>query len=86
MEKGDIRKSLFAGNVMSSLLGIVTPFCSCSAVPLFLGFVESGVPLGVTFSFLISAPMINEIAVVLLFGLFGWKTTIAVFSGWIIGK
>ena len=88
-------KSLFAGNIMSSLLGIVTPFCSCSAVPLFLGFVESGVPLGVTFSFLISAPMINEIAVVLLFGLFGWKTTliyistgllIAVISGWIIGK
>ncbi len=88
-------KSLFAGNVMSSLLGIVTPFCSCSAVPLFLGFVESGVPLGVTFSFLISAPMINEIAVVLLFGLFGWKTTliyvstgllIAIVSGWIIGK
>lgn len=88
-------KSLFAGNIMSSLLGIVTPFCSCSAVPLFLGFVESGVPLGVTFSFLIAAPMINEIAVVLLFGLFGWKTTliyistgllIAIISGWIIGK
>jgi len=63
-------KKLFAGNVSASLLGIVTPFCSCSAIPLFLGFVESGVPLGVTFSFLIAAPMINEVALVLLFGLF----------------
>jgi len=88
-------KSLFAGNVMAGALGIVTPFCSCSAIPLFLGFVESGIPLGVTFSFLIAAPMINEVAVVLLFGLFGWKTAllyvstgliIAIFSGWIIGK
>jgi len=88
-------KSLFAGNVMAGALGIVTPFCSCSAIPLFLGFVESGIPLGVTFSFLIAAPMINEVAVVLLFGLFGWKTSllyvstgliIAIFSGWIIGK
>ncbi len=88
-------KKLFAGNVSASLLGIVTPFCSCSAIPLFLGFVESGVPLGVTFSFLIAAPMINEVAVVLLFGLFGWKTAllymstgliIAMFSGFIIGK
>lgn len=88
-------KSLFTGNILASLLGIVTPFCSCSAIPLFLGFVESGVPLGVTFSFLISAPMINEVAVILLFGLFGWKVTfiyistgliIAVLSGWIIGK
>jgi len=69
-------KKLFAGNVMASLLGIVTPFCSCSAIPLFLGFVESGVPLGVTFSFLIAAPMINEVALVLLFGLFGWKTAL----------
>ena len=69
-------KSLFTGNIMASLLGIVTPFCSCSAIPLFLGFVESGVPLGVTFSFLISAPMINEVAVVLLFGLFGWKVAL----------
>ena len=63
-------KSLFAGNVLASSLGVVTPFCSCSAIPLFLGFVQSGVPLGVTFSFLIAAPMINEVALVLLFGLF----------------
>jgi len=88
-------KKLFAGNVSASLLGIVTPFCSCSAIPLFLGFIESGVPLGVTFSFLISAPMINEVALVLLFGLFGWKTAlmyvstgliIAMFSGFVIGR
>jgi hypothetical protein len=88
-------KSLFAGNVMAGLLGIVTPFCSCSAIPLFLGFVETGIPLGVTFSFLIAAPMINEVAVVLLFGLFGLKTAflyistgllIAILSGWTIGK
>ncbi len=88
-------KSLFAGNVMAGLLGIVTPFCSCSAIPLFLGFVEAGIPLGVTFSFLIAAPMINEVAVVLLFGLFGWKTAllyvstgliIAITAGWTIGK
>ena len=88
-------KKLFTGNVMASLLGIVTPFCSCSAIPLFLGFVESGVPLGVTFSFLIAAPMINEVALVLLFGLFGWKTAllymstgliIAMLSGYIIGR
>lgn len=88
-------KKLFAGNVSASLLGIVTPFCSCSAIPLFLGFVESGVPLGVTFSFLIAAPMINEVALVLLFGLFGWQTAlmymstgllIAITSGFVIGK
>jgi len=88
-------KKLFAGNILASVLGIVTPFCSCSAIPLFLGFVESGVPLGVTFSFLIAAPMINEVAVVLLFGLFGWKTAllymstgliIAIFSGYVIGR
>jgi uncharacterized protein len=88
-------KSLFTGNVMAALLGIVTPFCSCSAIPLFLGFVEAGVPLGVTFSFLIAAPMINEVAVILLFGLFGFKVAfiyigtglvIAIVSGWIIGK
>jgi hypothetical protein len=88
-------KSTFTGNIMASLLGIVTPFCSCSAIPLFLGFVESGVPLGVTFSFLIAAPMINEVAVILLFGMFGWKValiyvltglTIAIVAGWIIGK
>lgn len=88
-------KSTFAGNVMASMLGIVTPFCSCSAIPLFLGFIESGVPLGVTFSFLIAAPMINEVAIILLFGLFGWKTAliyvltgliIAIIAGWVIGK
>jgi len=88
-------KPLFVGNVMASGLGIVTPFCSCSAIPLFIGFVESGIPLGVTFSFLIAAPMINEVALVLLFGLFGWKTAllyvstgllIAISSGWVIGR
>lgn len=86
---------LYAGNIAAALLGIVTPFCSCSAVPLFIGFVESGVPLGVTFSFLVSSPMINEVAIILLFGLFGWKITalyivsglfIAITSGIIIGK
>src|SRR5450759_422363 len=66
-------KSESAGNVLAALLGIVTPFCSCSAVPLFIGFVTTGVTLGVTFSFLIAATMINEVALVLLFGLFGWK-------------
>ncbi len=83
------------GNVLASVLGIVTPFCSCSAVPLFIGFVESGVPLGVTFSFLVAAPMINEVAVVLLFGLVGPAVTalyvgtglaIAIASGWVIGR
>ena len=88
-------KSLFTGNVMASLLGIVTPFCSCSAIPLFLGFVEAGIPLGVTFSFLIAAPMINEVALILLIGLFGWKVaviyvitglTIAIFAGFMLEK
>ncbi|NOR76066.1 MAG: permease [Draconibacterium sp.] len=88
-------KSLFAGNVMASGLGILTPFCSCSAIPLFLGFVEAGIPLGVTFSFLIAAPLINEVALILLAGLFGWKVaviyvitglTIAVFAGFILEK
>jgi uncharacterized membrane protein YraQ (UPF0718 family) len=88
-------KPLLAGNLLASLLGIVTPFCSCSAVPLFIGFVEAGVPLGVTFSFLVAAPMINEVAVVLLFGLFGWKTAllymgtgliIAISAGYVIGR
>jgi uncharacterized membrane protein YraQ (UPF0718 family) len=88
-------KSLFTGNIMASMLGIVTPFCSCSAIPLFLGFVEAGIPIGVTFSFLIASPMINEVAVVLLFGMFGWKTAviyvaagmiIAIIAGWLIGK
>ncbi len=84
-----------AGNVLAAGLGIVTPFCSCSAIPLFIGFVEAGVPLGVTLSFLISAPMVNEIALVLLFGLFGWQVAllylttglmIAIVSGWVIGR
>jgi uncharacterized membrane protein YraQ (UPF0718 family) len=84
-----------SGNVLAALFGIATPFCSCSAVPLFIGFVTAGVPLGVTFSFLISAPMINEVALVLLFGLFGWKVAalylgtgllIAIVAGWIIGR
>jgi uncharacterized membrane protein YraQ (UPF0718 family) len=88
-------KKLITGNILAASLGIVTPFCSCSAIPLFLGFVESGVPLGVTFSFLIAAPMINEVAIVLLFGLFGWKTAliyvvtglvIAITAGWLIGR
>jgi uncharacterized protein len=88
-------KSLFTGNVLASLLGIVTPFCSCSAIPLFLGFVEAGIPIGVTFSFLIASPMINEVAVILLFGMFGWQTAliyvvagliIAITAGWVIGK
>lgn len=83
------------GNVFAAMLGIVTPFCSCSAVPLFIGFVESGIPLGVTFSFLIAAPTINEVAVILLFGLFGWKVAalyiasglvVAIFAGYVIGR
>jgi hypothetical protein len=83
------------GNVLAALLGIVTPFCSCSAVPLFIGFVQAGVPLGVTFSFLISAPMVNEVALALLFALFGWKIaalylglglTIAIVAGYTIGR
>jgi len=89
------RKQQYIGNVFAALLGIVTPFCSCSAIPLFIGFVESGVPLGVTFSFLVSSPMINEVALVLLLGLFGWKIAftyvgtglvIAIISGIVIGK
>jgi len=84
-----------AANVMAASLGIVTPFCSCSAVPLFIGFVQAGVPLGVTFSFLISAPMVNEVALTLLFSLFGWKVallylglglTVAIVSGCVIGR
>lgn len=78
-------KKHLLGNILSATLGIVTPFCSCSAIPLFLGFVEGGIPLGVTFSFLIAAPMINEVAIVLLFGLFGWKVAVLyVATGWII--
>lgn len=88
-------KSEGVGNVMAASLGIVTPFCSCSAVPLFIGFVQAGVPLGITFSFLISAPMVNEVALTLLFTLFGWKIaglylvlglSVAIIAGWIIGK
>lgn len=87
------RESL--GNVLAALLGVVTPFCSCSAVPLFIGFMTAGVPLGVTFSFLISAPMVNEIALVLLYGLLGWKVAalyfgtgiaIAIIAGWVMGR
>ncbi len=88
-------KREYVGNVMAALLGIVTPFCSCSAVPLFIGFVESGVPLGVTFSFLISSPMVNEVALIMLWGLFGWKIAliyigtgllVAIVAGIVIGK
>ncbi len=83
------------GNVLAAGLGIVTPFCSCSAVPLFIGFVQAGVPLGITFSFLIAAPMVNEVALALLFGMFGWKIAllymglglaVAIVSGWVIGR
>lgn len=84
-----------AGNVLAALLGVVTPFCSCSAVPLFIGFMTAGIPLGVTFSFLISAPMVNEIALVMLYGLLGWKVaalyfvtgiSVAVAAGWVMGR
>jgi len=85
----------YASHIIAALLGIITPFCSCSAIPLFLGFVQAGIPLGVTFSFLVSSPMINEVALVLLLGLFGWKIAliyiasglmIAIVSGIIIGR
>jgi len=88
-------KRLGAGNVMAASLGIVTPFCSCSSVPLFIGFLSAGVPMGVTFSFLIAAPMVNQVALVLLFGMFGWKVaglylvmglTVAIVAGLVIGK
>jgi len=88
-------KRAFIGNIMAALLGVVTPFCSCSAVPVFIGFVEAGVPLGITFSFLISSPMVNEVALVMLWGLFGWKVSlvyigagllVAVFGGLMIGR
>ena len=87
-------KRTFAGNILAAMVGIVTPFCSCSAVPLFIGFLEAGVPLGVTFSYLIAAPMVNEVAIILLWGLFGIKVTLiyislgvslAIASGYIIG-
>jgi uncharacterized membrane protein YraQ (UPF0718 family) len=83
------------GNGLAALLGVATPFCSCSAIPLFIGFVTAGIPLGVTFSFLISAPMVNEVAVVLLYGLLGWQVAaiymgtgllIAMVAGWVIGR
>jgi len=89
------RKNKYVGNVIASLLGIITPFCSCSAIPLFLGFIQAGVPLGTTFSFLVVSPMINEVALVLLLGMFGWKIAlmyvisgliISILSGIIIGK
>ena len=85
----------YVGNVMAALLGIVTPFCSCSAVPLFIGFVESGVPLGVTFSFLIASPMVNEVALIMLWGMFGWQIAliyigtgllVAIVAGIVIGR
>ncbi len=88
-------KFSFVGNILAAMIGIITPFCSCSAVPLFIGLVESGVPLGVTFSYLIAAPMINEVAIVMLLGLFGWKIAliyvasgllIAIIAGVILGK
>jgi len=88
------RHTIF-GNVLAALIGVITPFCSCSAIPLFIGFIEAGVPLGVTLSFLISSPMVNEIALIMLWGLFGWKIaliylvsgiTIAIIGGYIIGK
>lgn len=88
-------RRLGLGNVMAASLGIVTPFCSCSAVPLFIGFLQAGVPLGVTFSFLVSAPMVNEVALALLFGMFGWKVAalylglglaVAIVAGLVIGQ
>ena len=88
-------KSEFSGNILAALFGIITPFCSCSAIPLFLGFMQARIPIGITFSFLISSPLNNEIAIALLFGLFGWKITalyiglglaIAIVGGFIIGK
>ena len=88
-------RRLGVGNVLAATLGIVTPFCSCSAVPLFIGFVTAGIPLGVTFSFLIAAPMVNEVALILLYGMLGWKVAalylgtglvIAITAGWIIGR
>ncbi len=89
------RRSTFMGNILAALFGIITPFCSCSAIPLFLGFMQARIPMGITFSFLISSPMNNEVAIALLFGLFGWKITalyigfgllVAIVGGYIIGK
>jgi len=92
---GEGRARGFIGNILAALLGIVTPFCSCSAVPLFIGFVEAGIPLGITFSFLISSPMVNEVALIMLWGLFGWKIALlyiatgviaAIVAGVVIGR
>jgi uncharacterized membrane protein YraQ (UPF0718 family) len=89
------KKGTYTGNVLAALFGIITPFCSCSAIPLFLGFLQARIPLGVTFSFLISAPLNNEIAIAMLFGIFGWKVTalyigfgllVAIVGGIIIGR
>ena len=88
-------KKEFTGNVLAALFGIITPFCTCSAIPLFLGFLQARIPVGVTFSFLISAPLNNEIAIAMLFGLFGFKITavyigfglfVAIVGGWLIGR
>lgn len=88
-------KSEFTGNILAALFGIITPFCSCSAIPLFLGFMQARIPVGITFSFLISAPLNNEIAIAMLFGLFGWEITlvyislgllVAILGGYFIGK
>jgi hypothetical protein len=88
------KRNTFTGNVLSALFGIITPFCSCSAIPLFLGFTQARIPMGITFSFLISSPMNNEVAIALLFGLFGWKITalyigfgllVAILGGYMIG-
>jgi len=92
---GEGKRRGFLGNIFASLLGVVTPFCSCSAVPVFIGFVEAGVPLGVTFSFLIASPMVNEVAIIMLWGMFGWEITllyiatgliVAFVAGLLIGK
>jgi hypothetical protein len=89
------RQNTFTGNILAALFGIITPFCSCSAIPLFLGFMQARIPMGITFSFLISSPMNNEVAIALLFGLFGWKITalyigfgllVAIVGGYVIGK
>ena len=88
-------RGAITGNALAALLGTVTPFCSCSAVPLFIGFLSAGVPLGATFSFLVSAPMVNEVALVLLFGMFGWKVAalymgtglaVAMLAGFVLGR
>ncbi len=88
-------KHELSGNTLAALFGIITPFCSCSAIPLFLGFMQARIPIGITFSFLISAPLNNEIAIAMLFGLFGWKITalyigfgllVAIVGGYLIGK